>query len=254
MQNILSSRLVTTRGGTIALGAAAAVLAGIILLVYLNGYRNSVKTGTEPMPVLVAKSLIPKGTAGTLIGTRDLFQATTVPKDQLKVGALTDPAALKGRVTAADVYPGQQLTVADFLPGYSYTVPAQITGAERAIGIAVDQQHGLIGAVQAGDHVDAYVFLNVNGNPVVKLLAPNVLVLAAPAANADGLSNNNSNGSTITLRVKTGLVGKFALAADNGKLWMVLRPQVGAAKTKPDLQTVQTLLFGGKPIGLTGGR
>ena len=65
MQAILTSRIFSTRGGTIAVGVAAAALAGLLLLVYLNRYRANVAATGTPATVLVAKQLIPKGTPGT---------------------------------------------------------------------------------------------------------------------------------------------------------------------------------------------
>src|SRR5687767_8978538 len=113
MQNILSSRLLSTRGGTVVLGAIAALLAAIILLVYLNRYRESVSSSSAPQTVLVAKSLIPSGTSGVLVGQKELFQVASLSGDQVKEGAVVDPATLKGRVAVDDIYPGQQLTLAD---------------------------------------------------------------------------------------------------------------------------------------------
>src|SRR5947208_1022877 len=96
----------TTRRGSLLVGAAAAVLAGIILLAYLHSYRNSVNSSSSAVSVLVAKNLIQKGTPGDIIGTSDQFQVASVPKKQLQTGALTDPAALSGRVAVTDIYPG----------------------------------------------------------------------------------------------------------------------------------------------------
>ena len=41
MENIMSSKLFTTRQGTILLGVIAAIIAAVALIVYLNSYRNS---------------------------------------------------------------------------------------------------------------------------------------------------------------------------------------------------------------------
>ena len=49
----------------------------------------------EPVAVLVAKSLIPKGMSGDLIGAQELFQPTTAPKGQVKDGAVADPGTLR---------------------------------------------------------------------------------------------------------------------------------------------------------------
>ena len=65
----IAQNLFTTRRGSLLVGAAAAVLAGIILLAYLHQYRNSVNGAAAPVSVLVAKNLIQKGTPGDIIGT-----------------------------------------------------------------------------------------------------------------------------------------------------------------------------------------
>lgn len=255
MQALASSRLLSTRGGTIILGAIAAGFAALLLIVYLNGYRNSVRAGGEPGSVLVARTLIPKGTSGTVIGTKDLFQTAQVRQADLKEGALADPATIRGRVALTDIYPGQQLTAGDFTVATTEALPTQITGAHRAIAVAIDASHGLIGHLQTGDRVDVYVGLNGQNNgvaqPVLRLLIPNVQVLAVPVAAGGGLGA--TAGSNVVLRVKTAEAARVAFAADNGKLWFILRPQSGATATKPDLVTVQRLLLGTPPVNVSPG-
>ena len=253
MQDVLSGKLFTTRGGALLVGGLAAGLAAILLLVYLHQYRNSLESGSQPMSVLVAKSLIPKGTSGTLIGQKDLFQVTSVPKDQLKDGAISDPAAVIGRVAVGDIFPGQQLTAADFSVGTTTAIPTQISGRQRAISIPVDSNHGLIGQVASGDRVDVYVGFNASQGgvtqPLLKLLAANVLVLQAPSSGGSGgVGGSSTAGENAVLRVSNKQAAKFAFAADNGQLWLVLRPQVDARPTPPDLVTVATLLAGATPL------
>src|SRR5689334_23886680 len=113
----MSSKLLTTRRGTIILGIGAAVLAAIVLLVYLNQYRNSVDSGAPPVSVLVAKSLIQKGTPGDVVGTAGMYHVSSIPRNQVKTGAYVDPKTLTGTLAAEDIYPGQQLTTADFVAG-----------------------------------------------------------------------------------------------------------------------------------------
>src|SRR6266516_47918 len=150
-QNIRSSRLFATRGGTIAVGLFAALLALLILLLYLSNYRSSIRSSSAPVPVLVAKRLIPQGTAGDVLGSSGGFEATEVPKGDVKEGALSDPAVLRGRVALADLYPGQQLTLADFTPTAVATLGARLTGKQRAMSIPIDTVHGMIGQVVPGD-------------------------------------------------------------------------------------------------------
>ena len=94
----LVHKLLSTRGGTLIVSGIAAVLAAVILIGYLHRYRESVNSASQPVTVLVAKGLIEKGTPGAVVGTQDLFQTTTAPRDEVKEGAISDPASLRGRV------------------------------------------------------------------------------------------------------------------------------------------------------------
>jgi Flp pilus assembly protein CpaB len=225
-------KIFRNRSGAIIAGIIAAVLAVILLVVYLHSYRSSVNSGSQAERVLVATKLIPKGTSGTLIAQKALYLSTTVQKDQLKLNAITDPSALNDRVAAADIFPGQQLTQDDFTTESSTAIPYVITGRQRAIAVPVDATHGLIGQVAAGNYVDVYVGVAGGTGQLVTLLAPDVYVLVAA-----GTSSNN-----MILRVNTQDAAKFAFAADNTKVWFVLRPQVGASRTPPSTATLATLL------------
>jgi Flp pilus assembly protein CpaB len=232
VENLAPSRLLKTRQGTIVLGIAAAVLAAILLLVYLSHYRSSVKGSAEPVTVLVAKRLIPKGTSGTSLATQNLFVVTTIPKGQLKLGAISDPAVLRGTFAAADIYPRQQLTNADFTAASVGALAAQLSGRWRAVALpALDAAHGLSPDVQAGDHLDVYGQLN----GTVGLLMSNVMVLASPTQAVAGSTAPVSG--TYILRVPTAKAPRFAYMGQNGTFWLVLRPGHGAGATQPTFVT-----------------
>jgi Flp pilus assembly protein CpaB len=239
----IAQNMFTTRRGSLLVGATAAVLAGIILLAYLHSYRNSVNSSSAPVSVLVAKNLIQKGTPGDIIGTSNQFQVASVPKGQLQTGALTDPAALSSRVAVTDIYPGQQLTANYFAYAPPGTLQTKISGTDRAIAVSMDAQHGMVGQIAAGDHIDIYVGLNRPGasgsQQVIKLLMENVTVLRAPIGAGAGI---------YTLRTSGRQTGVLAYAADNGKLWFVLRPPSGAKTVVPGFVSAQSLLLGLKPV------
>jgi Flp pilus assembly protein CpaB len=232
VESILSAKVLTTRRGTVAVGVGAAVLAGIILLVYLNQYRHSVNAGSKPVGVLVAKSLIQKGTPGDVVGSQDLFQVSSIPKSQLKTGALVDPASLKGRVAAADVYPGQQITDADFTTGAVAPLLAGIAHSQRAISIPLDAAHSLAGQLVAGDHVDIYVGINAatggGARPIIKLVLQDLYVLTA--------------GTSVTFRVTPVQAAQLAYAVENGTIWLALRPTTGAPAVRPPTIDANALL------------
>jgi Flp pilus assembly protein CpaB len=232
VENLAPSRLLKTRQGTIVVGVGAAVLAAVLLLVYLSHYRSSVRGSTEPMTVLVAKRLIPKGTSGTSLATKNLFVVTTIPKGQLKLGAITDPAVLRSTIAVADIYPRQQLTTADFAAASVGALAAQLTGRWRAVALPpLDAAHGLTPDVQAGDRLDVYGQLNDK----VGLLMSNVLVLASPTQATAGSTAPASG--TYILRVPTAKAPRFAFMGQNGTFWLVLRPGHGAGTTQPTFVT-----------------
>lgn len=264
----LAHRLLSTRGGTVVVSGIAAVLAAAILLAYLHQYRQSVSSASAPMTVLVAKGLIEKGTPGNVVGSDGMFQAVTTPRSEVKEGAITDPATLRGTVALEDVYPGEQLTAGAFSATGADTVAAGISGGERAMSVPVDVAHGMIGNIRAGDRVDVYAGFNVRrllptgapdpdaqDRPVLKLVTEDVLVLGVPAEQA-GLGAAGQT-SQITLRLSDEDAAKVAFSSDNGVVWVVLRPRTGAEPTRPDLVTLETVLFGVEPVAAVrsfGGR
>ena len=231
MSNTLTSKVsgrMSSRSWAIAIGAAAVVLAAILLVVYLDRYRARVGGRNAPTPVLVAKQLIPAGTPGTLVASEAMYAPTTLPRKEVEVGAIADPQYLSGRAAAIDIFPGQQFTATDFAADPNATVKSQITGTERAIAIAIDCVHGACSQVAAGDSVDVYI----GAAGAVKLFRPNVKVLAVPTA----------EGGNLMLRVQTKDAANFAFAADNAQLWFVVRPVIGAKPTARGTATAATVL------------
>jgi Flp pilus assembly protein CpaB len=223
----------SSRGWAIALGIGAIVLAGLLLVVYLNRYRARVSSANTPTPVLVAKRLIREGTPGSIITSQAMYEAPLLAKQEVDVGAIDDPQMLAGLVAAEDILPGQQLTTDDFVTGgtTSSGVVSQITGTQRALSVSIDNVHGSLSQVQAGDAVDVYT--SVEGE--VCLFHPNVMVLAIPTT-----AGPSGNGNLV-LRVESRDAADFAYAADHTQLWFVLRPVAGAKPSAPrcgDLQTV----------------
>src|SRR5436305_8725525 len=149
------TKLVSTRHGSALAAAISAVLAAAIRMVFLHQYRSSLHVGEQPVTVLVARNLIEKGSSGTVLAEKSIFQTERIRKNDLKNGAISDPGNLRGKVAVNDIYPGQQLVIADFVQATG-GVRDRIAGDERAISLPLDSSHGMIGDVQAGDHVDIF--------------------------------------------------------------------------------------------------
>jgi Flp pilus assembly protein CpaB len=245
-----AQRLISTRRGAVLVAALAAILAGILIVAYVQKYRNSVNSEGAPVTVLVAKQAIAKGTAGTVIATTGLYSATTIRQSQLLNGAFSDAASLRDKVTTRDIYPGSQLTAADFAPAAT-DVAASLTKHQRIITIPFDSVHGTTANLQAGDHVDIYAIFNlvpVNsaGAPTGTGAAHTVLRMIMSDVNIASITKSGS-GANLNFKVTDGQATKLAFASDEGRLWLALRPAAGAKTLPPSVVSVETLMLGVKP-------
>jgi Flp pilus assembly protein CpaB len=226
--------VLSTRQGTLATAFVCALVAVGIIVFAINRYRHSVSSPSSQATVLVATKLIQKGTSGDAVASEQLFAPTRILQKQVTSGALADTASLHGKVAVADIYPGQQLTAADFAVGGG--VASRLSPDQRGISVPVDQPHGMLGVLQAGDHVDVYGSYQGSGSAaVVRLLASNVLVLQVPSAPSGGIGGQQAVAAVLAARPK--LDAELAYTADNGKVWLVLRP--GDASSTP--QTAATI-------------
>jgi Flp pilus assembly protein CpaB len=251
-----AQKLISTRRGSLYVAVVAALLAGVAILVYLNGYRDNLQAGTTPVTVLIARQTIPKGTPGSVVASKGMFTATTIRESQLREGAFSDPASLTGKVATTAVYQGSQLTAGVFSASTT-SLAGTLTDRERVVSVPLDAAHGLIGQVEAGNRVDVYAGFNVipvrldgtptNGGqarPVLRLIMPNVPVVAV-GSTGGGLGSRATN---VSLQVTDAEAGKLAFASDNGKIWLSLRPSAGARSSKPTIVTAETLLLGVRPL------
>jgi Flp pilus assembly protein CpaB len=221
-----------TKHGSWLLASVLALIAAGALLVFLREYRDDL-TGSDPVQVLVAKSVVPKGTPGDVIASEQLYSLDKVKNSQREDGAITDPDDLAGKVVAKEIQPGHQLRSSDFETGR--VAQARLSGFQRAMSVPLDPSRGLVGDVEAGDHVDVVVTYSnqASGPNSAKVAARNVLVLEINEGDEDGLDTEDT---TATLRVKDDDAAAIAAAVDGGSVWLVLRPAVGA-RSSADLNT-----------------
>jgi Flp pilus assembly protein CpaB len=251
-----AQRLISTRRGSLYMAAVAALLAGVVILAYLNRYRENLQAGATPMTVLIARQTIPKGTPGSVVASKGLLTATTIRESQLREGAFSDPASLTGRVATREIYEGSQLTAADFSATAS-SLAGTLTERERILTIPLDTAHGLIGKVEEGNRVDVYAGFNVqalraDGSPVegvpvravLKRILSNVPVVRVDES-AAGMGARTTN---VGLLVNDNEAADLAFSSDNGKIWLSLRPSAGAKSSKPAIVTVETVLLGARPL------
>lgn len=245
--------LLRTRQGTLFVAGIVAVIAGLILFLFLDNYRkDTISSG--PQNVLVAQRVIPKGTAGGIVASANLYVPTAVVKDSVQSGALTDAGALAGKVAVRDIYPGEQIKASDFVVGGD-AIRGRLSGTQRAIAVPVDASHGLIGQIRAGDRVDVMVGFNTgganteSGRSVVRTLVRDVLILGAPG------SPGGAGGATATnlvIRVNDQQAAQVAFASDNGRIWFVMRAPAGASDSSRDNEADLESLISARSTGVGG--
>jgi pilus assembly protein CpaB len=253
----VTRKILSTREGALAFAVLAALLAAGALMVFISRYKRSLDASAEPVTVLVAKEPMPKGSSGDLIAEKGLFQATALKREQVKEGALTDPASLRGQVAKHEIVRGQQLTTADFGKPTD-PVLSKLSAGDRAVSVSLDLAHGLIGQVQPGDHVDVMATFLVKPDgaaqprPITRTLMQDVEVLAAPKPDekAPAGAAAASQVHNVVLRVPEREALHLAFASDNGKPWIALRPQAGAEQGELSLTNLDRMVTGMDPIPL----
>ena len=226
-------RFVATRRGAYTIAALAATLGGLVLLVFINQYKDDVNAGLAPAPVLIADRLIPRGTAGDEVVLGKLFKPSAVAQENIRPGAVTQASQLAGRVATRSILPGQQITVADFAT-VGDPIRSRLTKKERAIQIPIDAVHGLLRVLRPGDRVDILAAFNASsagtasGTPTLEPLVRDIRIMA-------------NMGSSVMLETTDQQGAKLAFAADNAKLWFLLRPPIGSTDSKPSTVSQDSL-------------
>ena len=233
-------RFLATRRGAWVIAFICATLGGLALLVFVNRYKSSVNEDLASTPVLTADRLIPRGTAGNVVVTEKLFKPGAIADQDVKLGAVDDANALVGKVATRDILPGQQITAADFA-AEADPIRSRITKTERALQIPVSGPQALQGIARGGDRVDIMVMLQggAGSQDGARYLMRDVRLMSI-------------TGSSVVLEVTDRQAAQIAYAADNAKLWFVLRPPVGAQDSRSAPVTSSTLDLNGNPIATNG--
>jgi Flp pilus assembly protein CpaB len=234
VENISSSKLFTTRQGTVLLGVIAAVIAAIALIVYLQHYRNSV--AQHDVQILVANKTIPQGMTGDQLATATGFYTIRgIPKDQVLTGAITDTSTLTGKVALAQIKPNSQLTESQF--GAPTGLAPQLAPGDRAVVVSLGSPQSVAGQIGPGSLVDVWVTSSGQGaggvsRPIAKLLFQGMQVM------------NAVDGGNVTLMATARQAGQLIAASSNATIWLALRPALGRDLKRPPVISAGSVVGG----------
>ena len=209
---------------------AALLAAGVLLVVHAAATSSTLDESADPVTVLVAKDALPEGQLrrpdrqeGPVPGHRAQARAGQGGRDH-RPG---EPARAGGHARRSCPASSSRRRTSRSRPTRCST---SSPSDHRAITVPLDSAHGMIGQVQAGDHVDVSPASRssptapaARGRSCASLLQ-NVEVLEAPAADdkaKGGLARRQPAAERRAARPRRKPAAELAFSSDNGKVWVV---------------------------------
>src|SRR5215210_7158954 len=229
----------------IVLGGA--LLFGTLAAISVSRYLSSAQAYTKNLNnVVVAKVAIP-------LGTKIIPEQLSVvqfPRESMPDGVFDSVEKLAGRVAVTNIAVREPVTEAKLAAeGTAGGLSAVIPEGYRAITVKVDDVVGISGFLQPGAMVDVVVVIdpgeNSSQDPISKIVLQNIKVLAN-GQNIDQPKNEREANSVkaVTLQVTPEQAEKLVLAANEGKLQLVMRNGIDQGDAQTPGVNKRTLLSG----------
>jgi pilus assembly protein CpaB len=233
---------------SLLLPVGLAVLAAVLIGVYVVSYRDSVNNGADLVKVYVAAKDIPAGTGGTAIASGDYLTTQTVPRRAVVPGSVVATATLEEQVVADPIYEGEQITLRQFAPKAQGGVFAKFSGNERAIAVLGEPHQLLAGTLKPGDHVDVVATAKYHVGPnraSTKVVLRDLLVLEAPDADDVPADPGSGEQVTATLVMTDRQTQTMGWAMKMTTWFLALRPTDHPRESKAELETLHSFLAKG---------
>jgi pilus assembly protein CpaB len=179
----------------------------------------------KPIFVVVAKTAV---NPDNLLGLEQL-KAVVWHQDKLPEGSFGNVEQVVGRLSLASFLPGELITESKLVPKGSLPgITALLSPNQRAMTIKVNEASGVAGFLAPGDRVDVVVIVDKGPfaqNPFSKLLFQNIKVLGTGQKMENRPGDKPQIVPTITLEVSPAEGERLALAAQEGRISLVLRGQ-----------------------------
>ncbi|MDT4953036.1 MAG: pilus assembly protein CpaB [Acidobacteriota bacterium] len=225
-----------------------ALVFGLLAAFSVSRYLSSAQANTSNFTkVAVAKVDIPLGTKIIPEQVSEVeFQSNTIPD-----GAFTSAEKLVGRVAIVNIAAREAITDIKLAPeGTDGGLTAVIPEGYRAMTVKVDDAVGVSGFIQPGALVDVVVVIDpadkgINQDPISKVVLQNIKVLAN-GQNIDKPKNEReaTTVKAVTLQVTPEQAEKLALAANEGKLQLIMRNSTDQGDSQTTGVNKRTLLSG----------
>ncbi len=220
----------------VALSIILGLVAAGSVYVYIQNVQRQAVAGQEFISVITVREQIP---ARTRLSAEMLVEIQ-VPKPYVHNDAAREKKEVLGGITTTSLVPGEQLlktrvvNADDIKRGLSYN----IRPGKRAIALSADPVMGVGGFLVPGDTVDVLATVEIPGpggqeQPQTNLLVQDIRVLAVGGWLArDRSAEPVKEMGTITLEVTPAEGQAITLAAEKGRLKLMLRPAVAENKVE----------------------
>lgn len=201
------------------------LLASIVVIRYVRKQEQLASAGRiELRPVVVAASDIPIGTRLTA----NLIAVRTWPKGGLPQGAVSEQEAVLGRLVKGEITRGEPILEQRLFPkdlaGAPGVMSVLVPPGKRAMAVGVNEVIGVSGFILPKDRVDVIATRTDQAmSKSTETILQNVEVLAV-GKRLEQEGKQNIEVPTVTLAVTPEEAERLALALNEGKIHIVLRP------------------------------
>jgi len=208
---------------------AGAVLCGVLGVMLVTRYLSSVQAYTKDLGnVVVAKTEIPLGTKIT----PEHLMLVSIPNGSAPEGAFRKVDEVVGRIAITPIGVRETVTGMKLAPeGVGAGLSAVIPDGYRAMTVKVDDVVGVSGFIMPGSFVDVVAIIVPTAQqgteaqgPISKIVLQSIKVLASgPKIDSPENQREPTNVKAVTLQVTPEQAEKLVLAANEGKLQLVMR-------------------------------
>jgi pilus assembly protein CpaB len=175
--------------------------------------------------VMVAKVAVPP----TTLLTAEQVKTEVWHQDKAPQGSFNNLEQVVGRVTATSILPGDLIMENKLAPKGAFPgITALLSPNQRAMTVKVDEASGVAGFLTPGNRVDVVVVVDKGAydkDPIAKLLFQNLKVLGTGQKLENLPGDKPQIVPTVTLEVTPEQGERLALAAQEGRISLVLRGQ-----------------------------
>lgn len=213
------------RNKRLIIALTGAVICGLIGVMLITRYLSSVQAYTKNLGnVVVAKQEIQLGEKITA----EHLGLAPIPNGSAPEGVFRKMDQLVGRVAITPIGVREVITNLKLAPeGMGAGLSAVIPEGYRAMTVKVDDVVGVSGFVMPGSFVDVVAVIVPeadNQGPISKIVLQNIKVLASgPKIDSPENQREPTSVKAVTLQVTPEQAEKLVLAANQGKLQLVMR-------------------------------